>query len=138
MSLLEEIRAMSPEEQAELGRILEDAKFKEEHQNVEVLQLGMHGPGYSHKLEKYIDEVLTPEEIYIHNHPIDQREYGYYETFASWGQPQERKYWSKKEIDEYNKEKKRIWLEEARKVFPNITLPDEETMRRIEQYKDFF
>lgn len=140
MSILDEIRAMSPEEQVELGKLLQSAEIRAKHQDEEVRQLGepMRGPGYSQRLEKYIHEVLTPKEIYIRNHPLTLREYGYYETYASWGQPQKRKYWSKKEVDAYNEERKLLWLGEARKEFPDITLPDEETMRHIEQCKDFF
>lgn len=130
MSLLDEARAMSPEEQVELGKLLQSAEIRAKHQDEEVRQLGepMHGPGWDDRLKKYKDDGLTPVEIYVRDHPLNLRQYGYSETFASWGEPQKTKYWRKEEVDAYNEELKLRWLEEAHKVFPyvNFIFSDEQ------------
>ena len=133
MSILDEIRAMSPEEQVELGNILKSAEARAKLQKGEVRNLGfMHGAGWDPQRGDYMHCGITltefnnlpPEKQYDLEHPLVLREYGYCETVASWGQPQETRYWSKKEVDRYNEDLKQRWLEEKRKIFPDATLPD--------------
>ena len=142
MSILDEIRAMSPEEQVELGKLLQSAEIRAKHQDEKVRQLGesMHGPGwdprrgaYMHRSGITMDEFnrLSPPEQYVLEHPVPLRAYGYCERFASFGQPEKTKYWSRKEIDEYNEEQKLLWLEKAHKVFPNVnfTFSDDKVIK---------
>ena len=129
--LLDQIRAMSPEDQVEVGKIIKSAEEKVKQQKGEVRNLGfVHGPGWDPQREDYMHCGITltefnnlpPEKQYDLEHPLVLRQYGHSETFASWGKPQKTKYWSKKEVDEYNEEQKRRWLKEKQKVFPNATL----------------
>lgn len=138
MSILDEIRAMSPEEKAALSEALKDLEPKPEPK---VINQGfMHGTGwdasrgtYMHRSGITMDEFnrLSPPEQYILEHPVPLRAYGYCERFAFFGQPEKTKYWSRKEIDEYNEEQKRLWLEKAHKVFPNVnfTFSDDQVIK---------
>ena len=131
MSIIDEIRAMSPKERTALSNALKELEPKQEP---EPRQIGepMHGAGWDPQRGDYMHcgitltefKNLPPEKQYDLEHPLVLREYGYRETVASWGKPQETKYWSKREIDAYNEERKLLWLEEKRKIFPDATLPD--------------
>lgn len=118
MSLIDEIRAMSPEERKEAKQLLQET----ENQSIEARSLGecMHGPDWDPRTGRYKNDGLTPEEIYVRDHPLILRQYGYSESYAEWGKPQKTIYWSKREVDAYNEDLKKQWLEEARKHFPNI------------------
>lgn len=118
--ILEAIKQMSPEEGAALAAELNKLQ-KKTKPKAETVMLGepMHDPQAYDRFGK----PLSDEEIYDRNHPLTLLSDGYYQVVHVFGQPPKREYLTKAEIDRRNKEKKRAWLEEKRKVFPSAVLP---------------
>ena len=120
--LIEEIRAMSPEEQAELAYILDKAR---ETTRQKQLPQRIEKPMLNSRDYDAFGKPLSPEEIWDRDHPLILYDYGHCETRHVYGKPETKHYWTDKEVDAYNAEQKRLWLEAKRKVFPNATLPEE-------------
>ena len=118
MSLLEEIRAMSPEEKAALSEALNDLEPKPEPEG---RYLGnMRDPRYI----KSNGEYMTEEEKYDYDHPLTGLWcYGTYDLIQVFGQPAKKKYRSMDEVDAHNKEIIDAWYEAKRIVFPNCLKP---------------
>ncbi|MBR4575616.1 MAG: hypothetical protein IKO25_00295 [Clostridia bacterium] len=123
--LLQQIKQMTPKEQAELAAILKEAEEKMKPEP-EVIMLG-EPLDLRPRDERGV--LLTPEQIWDRDHPLERRYYGYSETFHEWGKPQRTKYWTDDEVDAYNKPIEEAWLAAKRKVFPNAQLPPMKTFR---------
>ena len=121
-NLIEEIRAMSPEEQAELAAILDKAKETTKHKQI---PQRIEEPMLNPRDHDAYGNALSPEEIWNREHPLILRNYGHCETRHDYGKPESKRYWKDEEVDAYNAEQKRLWLEAKRKVFPNATLPED-------------
>ncbi len=118
--LIDEIRAMSPEERKELSAALKDLDQKPE-QEVRSIGTPMRNP---RTIDAY-GNPLSAEEIYDREHRRIHRPYGYSETSSDYTGRTKTKYWTKEEVDAYNREVDQNWLEAKRKIFPDATLPDE-------------
>lgn len=117
--LIDEIRAMSPEERRELSAVLKDLEPKPER---EVISLGT--PLLNPKYYDTYGNPLSEEEIYDKEHPRIHMPYGYYESQTVFGGETKTKYWTKEEIDAHNRKVDEDWLARKRKIFPDATLPD--------------
>ena len=118
--LIDEIRAMNPEERKELSAILKDLEPKPEaeHRSIgECMRNPKHVDAYGNQ--------LSAEEIYDAEHPRDLKAYGFCESFTGFDGKTKTKYWTRAEVDAYNQKSNEAWLMEKRKVFPNATLPEE-------------
>jgi len=123
MSILDEIRAMSPEEKAALSEALKDLEPKPEP---EARMLGdpMGNPRYL----KENGEYMTDEEMYDKDHPLTGLwYYGGYKLVQVMGQAAKKTYYTKDEVDAHNEEIINAWYEAKRKKFPNCLRPEYET-----------
>ena len=120
--LIDEIRAMSPEERQELAAVLEDLEPKPEP---EAIQLGKP---FDLRPKDDRGVLLSPEAAWDRDHSLGHflRIYGYYETndCRFFGGKLTVKKFTKKEIDEYNAEQLQIWLKAKREVFPDCLEPE--------------
>ncbi len=118
--LLEQIKQMTPEEQAELAAVLDAAQKKAAAAKMPVTeQPCMRNP-------RYLNEngmPMTAEERWNKDHPLIRKPYGYYENIQVIGQPPRVKVWTKEEVEAYNKPIEEAWLAEKRKLFPDAQLP---------------
>lgn len=119
MSLIDQIRAMSPEEKKALAAALKDLEPKPEPEHV---SLGK-SPDFRPKDEH--GRPLTAEEIYDREHPLQlmRKPYGYYESFQDITGKKTCKVWTRAEVDAFNKPIEEAWLAEKKKHFPNAILP---------------
>lgn len=119
MSIIDEIKKMSPEERKELHKVLTDLEPKPEN---EIRSLGnnLRGPA---ACDDY-GNPLTKEQIYDKEHPLILVQYGRRESYHVFGQEPKVKFWTDAEVDAYNAAKKEEWLAEKRKYFPDATLPE--------------
>ena len=130
MSLIDEYRAMSPEERREFNRLQREADRPEPV----VKQLGecMHGPGWNQRTGRYVDDDLTPEQRYDMHHPLNGIWlYGRTETTQVIGQDPVVRRYSDKEVYEHNAPIIDAWLEEKRKQFPDAVRP------KVQRVSDF-
>ncbi len=119
--LLEQIKHMTPEEQAELAAVLDAAQKKTEAANRPVVQQPcMRNP---HDLDEH-GMKLSPEAIWDRDHPLIRKPYGYYEmSFNAITGQKTRRNWSRAEVEAYNRPVEEAWLAEKRKLFPEAQLP---------------
>ncbi len=118
--LIDEIRAMSPAERRELSAVLKDLDQKPEQ---EVRSLGE--PMRDTQAIDAYGNPLSAEEIYNQKNPRRHLAYGYFESMTTFDGETKKKYWTKEEIDAYNRNVDEKWLAAKRKIFPNATLPGE-------------
>lgn len=117
---LEEIANMTTEELAALGDAISKAqalKKAQKMKNETVVQSMDARPR-----DQY-GRLLTDEEIYDQEHPLNRKPYGFTEVHTVFGSDPVRKVWSDKEVEEYNRPIEEAWLAEKRKVFPDAQLP---------------
>ena len=117
MSLIDEIRRMSPEEKAELRAVLADLEPKPEPV---VEQLGKP---MDMRPRDERGRLLTEEEIWDRNHPLLRKPYGYCEQFTDFYGKTTTKVWTRAEVDAFNRPIEESWLAAKRKVFPDAQLP---------------
>lgn len=114
MSLIDEIRSMSPEEKAELRAALEPPK-PAPTKTVNSLDL---------RPRDERGALLTPEEIYDRRHPLEGIwAYGYSVTSQVMGQDPVVRYYTDQEVAAHNEPIIQDWLEEKRKHFPDAKRP---------------
>ena len=118
MSILDEIRAMSPEERSELSAALKDLEPDPKPESREIGQAMRD----AHKLDVY-GNLLSAEEIWDRDNPLQRIPYGYSETIHVFGQASKVRYWTKAEVDAYNDKAETEWIARKRKLFPDAEIP---------------
>ena len=130
MSILDEIRTMSPEEKAELFAALKDLEPKPEP------EIHSLGEPFDRTPRDESGRLLTAEKIYDRDHPLMRKPYGYYESFQDITGKKTRKVWTRAEIDAFNKPIEEAWLNEKRKHFPDATLPPNKGVSPESRFSD--
>lgn len=117
MSLIDEYRAMSPEERREFTQLLQE----EDKPEPEVRQLG---EPFDLRPRDERGALLTPEEIYDRRHPLEGIwPYGFSITSQVMGQDPVVRYYTDQEVAAHNEPIIQAWLEEKRKHFPDAKRP---------------
>ena len=117
-NLIEEIRNMTPAERAELAGVLKNLEPKPQPV---VKQLGQ---SWDMRPRDERGRLLSEEEIYDQEHPLNLLPYGFTETSTNVMTGKvSKKVWTKEEVDAHNFPIAEAWLIEKRKFFPHAQLP---------------